>query len=72
MVSRIIDHYCSRETELFVEVAEVNGIGLQHKYMSIEMTAVIFYETNIGTGASRVVNQYFTEFIGRIIMLSEK
>ena len=60
MVIKIIGHYYSRYTDLFVEVGEENGIDLQHKVMNTEMDTSIFYEANIGMGYRRFVNRYLT------------
>jgi len=72
MTYRIIEYFCTSERATFIKVGQDKGLGYHNKIMKEEMAAGMLAESNIGAGASRVLNRYLTGFVGYRIMPSEE
>ena len=71
MVRRIIEHYCTSHEDVFVDVANDNGLNFENKKMSEHYAAAMFAESGIGPTKGRIINRYLTAFFGRRVMPSE-
>jgi hypothetical protein len=71
MVRRIIEYYCTLHEDVFVEVANDNGLNFENKKMSEHYAAAMFAESGIGLTKGRIINHYLTAFFGRRIMPSD-
>ena len=71
MIERIIEHFCTSHKDIFVKVANDNGLNFENKKMSKHYAAAMFAESGIGPGKSRIINRYLTAFFGRRVMVSE-
>ena len=71
MVWRIIEHYCTSHKDVFVDVANDNGLNFENKKMSEHYAAAMFAEIGIGPTKGRIINRYLTAFFGRRVMPSE-
>jgi hypothetical protein len=71
MVKNIIKHYCVSESDIFVEVAQEQGLDFKKKVMSPEYAAAMLSEAGIGPTKSRVLNRYITAFLGKRLMPAE-